>query len=813
VIAVKPTRSSILLVLWIGVLAAPTSAARFDGVPFSSISEVFALALLLPLVFSSANRRLLSRALTSSPSWSIAAIVGAVLCAAALKAVLATTRASGFLACYKSTLSPPPAGSCERSFENPFFRFAATRVDATIDFTPANWNLSFVNSARFNFPPTTPGLRRADRMPLKIAWRGVVESGRQDAVVSYVGEGSVGIDATSIDLPPSYDRDASVAFTLPPGRHVMRVYYTFDDGSTTSERRRRGPFATIRVMTVDADGHVRGPLTAGQPSAAIRAAAAMLDVLVLGVSLALLVHYVWLLRVQRGSVAIVAVASAAAWFGVRLFGLAVGTGATVVVWSLLAVVVGRNRSARLLLAYIALLMLGSWIAVSTYPSLQVVGFRSRGDDWLTYESFARTILETWSLQGGEPVFYMQPFFRYVRFAEHLLLGDADPLIDVAAWVALHWTILWTAATLFPATGIGRARTVLFAVASALTLALAGSVAVVAMIRLSLSEHVTWIFTAAAFALLCGRIPRRWVVAAALLAAALITRPNQAPALFAIAAAFLMVPMSHRSRAAWIAAATFGAVCLLPLAHNVYYGGRAVIFTTTAGSPDTVGIPVATLARIGSDPAARAAVLQVIRGLLFLPPWRSSIGNDDVKFVMYGLQVVWLVALFLALTRSVPVRLRVLAFVPLVYLGVHLFYAVGNYYPRHILAAHFAMGLVTMTIAATPRTRRHEGTNVLLPLRGSGHSEARSPNAVAERPGRHLQVQRWAVVGRLVGVSGGSERRWPVGYVPVQRGDRSVGRSVQRVVGNVHLRFRPMVSKLVDLSGVDQRRRTGGPVPL
>jgi len=284
---------------------------------------------------------------------------------------------------------------------------------------------------------------------------------------------------------------------------------------------------------------------------------------------------------------------------------------------------------------------------------------------------------------------------------------------MTAWVALHWTILWTAATLFPAAGIGRARTALFAVASALTLALAGSATVVAMMRLSLSEHVTWIFTAAAFALLCAPIARRWIPGAALLAAALITRPNQAPALLAIAAAFLMLPMWRRSRAAWIAMAMFGAVCLLPLAHNVYYGGRAVIFTTTAGSPDTIGLPVATLAKIGSDPTARAAVLQVLRGLLFLPPWRGSIGNDDVRFVIYGLQVVWLVAFCLALGRSVPVRLRILAFVPLVYLGVHVFYAVGNYYPRHILAAYFAMGLVTMTIAAhvTRKPQRRGGTTV------------------------------------------------------------------------------------------------------
>src|SRR5207253_2146230 len=101
--------------------------------------------------------------------------------------------------------------------ENPWFRFEATRIDPAIDFTPANWNLSFVNSLRFNFVPTTPGQRRADRMPLTIAWRGVIDSAQQNEIISYVGEGSVGVDATLIDLPPSYDRDRSVGFMLQPG--------------------------------------------------------------------------------------------------------------------------------------------------------------------------------------------------------------------------------------------------------------------------------------------------------------------------------------------------------------------------------------------------------------------------------------------------------------------------------------------------------------------------------------------------------------------------------------------------------------------
>jgi hypothetical protein len=143
----------------------------------------------------------------------------------------------------------------------------------------------------------------------------------------------------------------------------------------------------------------------------------------------------------------------------------------------------------------------------------------------------------------------------------LLFGNADPLINLLSWTALCWTILWATSALIGTTRIGRARTALFALAAALTLALAASATVAIMIELSLSEHVTWIFTAAAFALLSGRRAQRWAAGAAFLGAALITRPNQAPALLAIAVAFLAPALRQRWRPALIAGAVGCAVSL------------------------------------------------------------------------------------------------------------------------------------------------------------------------------------------------------------------------------------------------------------
>src|SRR4051794_4738310 len=147
-------RPSILVSASIALLAVPSGVTSFDGLPFKSIPEACAVAVLVPLVFSAAQRRLLNRALAARPAWISLLFLGAALFAISCKAFLATARPPGFFGCYQSTLSPPPEGTCERSFDNPFFRFA-TRVDKTIDFRPENWDLSFVNSLRFNFLPTT----------------------------------------------------------------------------------------------------------------------------------------------------------------------------------------------------------------------------------------------------------------------------------------------------------------------------------------------------------------------------------------------------------------------------------------------------------------------------------------------------------------------------------------------------------------------------------------------------------------------------------------------------------------------------------
>src|SRR6185503_20878523 len=102
----------------------------------------------------------------------------------------------------------------------------------------------------------------------------------------YAGQGRVGIDATSIELAPAYDAERTIATRLTPGRHVVRIEFSFDDDSRALIRP-AGPYATFRLRTVGAEGQPGPPLRAAAPRAWLRAAALAVDAIGSGLSVLL----------------------------------------------------------------------------------------------------------------------------------------------------------------------------------------------------------------------------------------------------------------------------------------------------------------------------------------------------------------------------------------------------------------------------------------------------------------------------------------------------------------------------------------------
>ena len=694
-----------LLVLFGALLLVPsTDYGVFNGIPLGTLPEAIALALLAPFAVSRGLRAAYGRLLRRLGPLASRGLVGVAVAALGLKLVLlAAGSHAGFLACYRSPAAPPSATSCERSYANPFFRFGVTRLDRSIDFGPTDWNLVFVNSPRLRFLPWVAGNVRRDRLPLEARWEGVLAPAQSAvAEIVYVGQATMSLGAVPIlELPPHYGQPATATVEIPAGRHEMALAYRFDDGSRVGSGAPPGPYATLRIRVPGPAGPTA--LVAARPSRLERAGTRLVDAAVLLLAGPTLLLYARLLARDWWMLALVAVGGPLAYaFRVTLPGLPRGPGFLLLVGCLFAFLLARPRPRRLLAVYLSTGYLALFTAFRSFGHLDTVVYRPPNDDWFTYEALAYSILETWSPAGGERVFFYQPLFRYVRFVGHLLFGDGELLLLAASLAALNWALFWLAARLWRGPRPTRAGIALFVGAGLLLLGLANSATVVTFAQAPLSEYPTWILLPLLVPLLfCSGRPRDWLGGATLVGLSFLARPNHAPALLAIWLIFLGRIYRRRPRAAILASALVLVIGLLPLAHNLYYGGRWVLVVSSAELPANLVFPPSRWLAVAHDAEARDAAWTHLRYLLYL----TSSGEALLQPVMHGLQAAWILAALLVARRwrGSRVSAALLLLVPAFYLGVHLVYTATIYYPRHLISAYLAMGVVALYAARSIRS--------------------------------------------------------------------------------------------------------------
>jgi hypothetical protein len=700
---------SLLLILWVVLVLPSANFGRFNGLPFDTVPELIALFLLLPLTVSGVLRRYLWRLVGAGGRVvpAVLVLLGLVVVGGKL-ALFASGTYQGFLGCYRSTLVSPPTEPCERSFANPFFRYSATRIDQAIDFSPETWNLSFLNSRRFSFRGhKEPGRPRRDRLPIEVTWRGVVERPKPwVARATYIGEVTLRIDpglpgkALEIRLPTQYGTTMVADSTIPAGRHLLEVSYLFDDGARWPEPVPVGPGATLRLESEE-DRGASALVTAVPPAAMWRSVATIVDIAELLLGVAVILGYAALLRRDWWLITFVAAAGLAiSRVDFDAVDLPIATGVFVALLVVGFTLLGRPWRRRLVLAFFAAALLNFCLVLLSVPRLDAVFYRFMPSDPLSYESQARTILETWSLEGGEPVFKYQPGFRYWRFLERLVLGDGDPFVWTFGLTVLTWGYLWAIGRLWLRPAPSWPRAVAFALGAGLLLALATSNPVVVFVETSLSEYPTWVLFPVGFILLFGAgRPRHWVSGGILLGLAALCRLNHILVTLGCLAVFV-----HQRRRAFPGAVALAVgfvlvMLTLPSLHNRYYGGAETKTLRLLGiNRVAVVITPSRLAAVHNHPGAWREVLDQIRRILYRYDTRESFPQRDrfSRLTMWGLQWLWAGTAIVALSRRrLAATTKALLLVPLLYFVVHLVYTVEFYYPRHILAGHLALGVAVL----------------------------------------------------------------------------------------------------------------------
>lgn len=702
--------NAILVIYFILLFFPSANYHLFSGLPLNGLAELPLLLLIIPVLVSKDLRSHYKLCLTKAGQWCDRLLLFGGLLAIGAKVVLISTNTyEGFLACYRPLVNPLIGGECERSYENPLYRFGVTRIDSEIDFLERDWNLSFFNSLRFNFTPEIEGNIVRDRIPFKVNWRGTIQNHQpRTARITYVGEGVVAIGQRAERLPANYVAPARVLFEVSQGHQTIDISYRFDDGYRVGSNVDPGQHAIFKLAWVSEaiSSHDASTISAIKAPLWGRALGIIVDVSLGAFLLSLLTAYLIVLKPYWLWLGIIMLAGIGAYISTDLPAFSSSRIFVILLWFLLAFLIMEARErererSRLLFIYFALFYLAVMRTLLDFDHLNVVIYRPGGQDWLTYEGLARTILETGSLQGGEPVFYYQPFFRYLKFTEHILFGDSDALIACFILGSLNFSIFFMFMRFQCARVQPFWKASVLAFPIHLILLTVNAEPIVNLLQAGASEYPTWIFLPLIFSMLYGASsPGEWLIGTLLLGSSLIVRVNQLPALVVVFLIFFFSVYQYKPKWALTCTIIMIAISLLPLVHNLFYGGKGILFTSSTGTSANLVLPPRKLSTVTSDPDMQALFLRQLRAIFYIRVDEPMVPALAIAF--HGLQLVWGAAVVWILVswRKTIMSHKVLLFVPLLYLGVHLVYQVTVYYPRHIIAGYLAMGLATYFVANT-----------------------------------------------------------------------------------------------------------------
>ncbi len=683
----------------VAVLFPSTNAIVFSGLPLDTWPEWLGMVVLLPLTISRTLADRVARvrlAATVSP----VLFIGIALTALALKLCLgAFSGYHGFSSCYTSP-NAAPAGQCEASFSYPFSGGRYTRYESTILRSGADWELAFLNSLRLAPPVPGPGPR--DSEPFAVEFVGetfVEETARIRLVCS--GRCSVSVDSGSW-VANDFSATSSVSeLPLEAGRRHIRVRYQAPSVNSSSSSSDPSYQASLAVLVLHRNGEVT-PLRAIQPHWFARGVGLVLDAVIglqlctTAIAVLLAASLPTMATLWLCAVTIVAVSARLSGHTGLLAARAYCIGATSLFGIVLLRAPGWRVALRVWLWGLAVGIL--WTTAMFGLNTNDVWLRSIGNDPLTYESFARDILSGWSLEGGEPTFYYQPFFRYIRFFERMLFGDGEPFVIAFAFGVFQAALLAFVGVALRSVRVqGRGKTTYLSAGATAALLMTLSVTTLPMFSWPASEYPTWVMLPFALLAFRTRTLAGWALAGLSLGTAAITRVNQVLGHLALILTRRSGTDSPRVRARAVVAVAFATVLVLPLAHNLWFGGQAVAFTTSGSIPQNLTLRPERLLRLNEDSEARGILAAQVQALLYRMPYEGRSLPQTMAY--HGLLAAWLIALASAavswLRKRGSVRRVVALASPLGFVVVHVFYQVTTYYPRHLVICYLAMGLVVL----------------------------------------------------------------------------------------------------------------------
>ena len=650
-------------------------------------------------------------------------IIGGTLLAVAVKCAvfLLSPTAGQFEVCYRSfssdsgvpcirTFEPIPALASnsehflQRSTETAVVDFGPRRADSE-GISDSTWRLPFINSFEFDggYWPWVPADKSIETFPFRAEFRGSIDLKHGDQIrLSYLGQGRANIGGVAIELPPSYERPASVTVTDAKDTSVV-VDFAYLKTRLNSDGE-APQYAVLRIERLR-DGATSLMTTEISPLTRL------VNLGTDGAAVILLFGLVWLARAAKRRIVLPLFLGGLCWL-IHVFTVQIGAGGlkiegVVIFLAVVFVVLRRlerglgNLAPAALVASYSLTSREVELTRGFTPRIEDILVVLRGNDHLVYQSLTREMLSSGFFRGGEDVYYFQPGIRYVFYALRLVFGESGFLTGVVCMSLLAVGIF------FCLDGLPKLTSKL----AILTCEIAGvsllvwwsSSHTIQSTIDGLSEFATWILLLFMFGFILRISSKSALPVVSFAAAAVIwIRPNQG---FGVIALLVLATVLRRRDGASVRDVLQGALTpfvvvlsLIPL-HNFVFGKTFALLPI--GHQNALQASWLSILRVFSDVPARDFILGQLRGLLYLPSVLSDIYSARLALSVLGFAVVMLLSTLLAIrSEGRPRWPLVLLFGSVVgQLVPFLRFSLYRYYPIHNVAIYLTLVLCCVVYVA------------------------------------------------------------------------------------------------------------------
>lgn len=345
------------------------------------------------------------------------------------------------------------------------------------------------------------------------------------------------------------------------------------------------------------------------------------------------------------------------------------------------------------------------VGKSPASNLGAVFFRPGATDWLIHASNTRSSLFRGLLFGNEPVFYLQPGYRYFAPIFHYVFGDGDVRLSIAVMFAVFAGFIFLLSVC-----VENVQGIFDKIFSTVLLAVAlffGSSWVISyFVLVQTTEIPTWpLFLFSAYFLIkSNSSTARLVLPGVMLGLATCMRPNQVIGHGVFLIVFsLFADREFRARKTIgrliQRLVAMGVVSSLPLVHNLYFGHRFVLFSTSraGGSFDFSEAPDHLMRYLYVFTRPLRSSDLTSQGIMGAPGGAGY--SRPLYFAIAALLIAWVVSMIRSLRIKRISNFALLS--PVMYLLPIIPY--HAYFPRHAIVFWLALFAAIVMVEYSPES--------------------------------------------------------------------------------------------------------------